>query len=78
MIEVAIDDDFGSSVPLILERCEQLDPAHSSLDELLDSHGAQFCAWTKAEGRPGLRFFRKDMSKNLSQVRDGKINAKDS
>lgn len=65
------------------------------LEELLDSRGAQFCAWTKAEGWSGLRFFRKNISnlnvavrlctahcniqaKNLSQVWNGKINAKDS
>jgi hypothetical protein len=53
VIEEAIDDDFGSNGPLILEHWERLDSAHPSLEELLDSRGAQFCVWTKVEGRPG-------------------------
>jgi hypothetical protein len=49
VIEEAIDDDFGASGPLIRERWERLDPAHPALEARLDSRGAQFCAWTKAE-----------------------------
>ena len=49
VIEEAIDDDFGVNGPLIRERWARLDPAQPDIDEKLDSRGAQFCAWTKAE-----------------------------
>ncbi len=49
VIEEAIDDDFGPGGSLVRERWDRLDPAHPALEERLDSRGAQFCAWTKAE-----------------------------
>jgi hypothetical protein len=35
--------------PLIRERWTRLDPDQPDIEDKLDSRGAQFCAWSKAE-----------------------------
>ncbi|TFW28905.1 DUF6904 family protein [Massilia horti] len=54
VIEEAINEDFGEKALSIREQWGRLDPAHPSIEERLDSRGAQFCAWTKAERKAKL------------------------
>lgn len=51
VIESALRDDFGAQSKVLVERWMQLDPAHPWLEEKLDSRGAIFSSWTKAERR---------------------------
>jgi len=49
VIESAINDDFGTNGLEISERWLRIDPTHPYAEEHLDSRGAQFCMWSKAE-----------------------------
>lgn len=51
VIESALRDDFGAQSKVLVERWMQLDPAHPWPEEKLDSRGAIFSSWTKAERR---------------------------
>lgn len=54
VIESAIEADFGSQSGVLIERWMRIDPAHPWPEEKLDSRGAIFCSWTKAERRKRL------------------------
>lgn len=54
VIESALQDDFGAQSGVLLERWMRIDPAHPWAEEKLDSRGAIFASWTKAERRKRL------------------------
>lgn len=54
VIESAIKDAFDSQADAILEAWYRIDPVDESVEQRLDSRGAQFCAWTKDERRANL------------------------
>lgn len=49
VVEQAIEDDFGADGPLIRDYWMRLDPDQPDIEDKLDSRGAQFCVWAKAE-----------------------------
>lgn len=54
VIESAIEADFGAQAVVLLERWMRIDPGHPGVADKLDSRGAVFCSWTKAERRKRL------------------------
>jgi hypothetical protein len=54
VIEAALKEDFGAHSDAILEQWKNIDPACPSAEEKLDSRGAVFCSWKKAERRARL------------------------
>lgn len=54
LIEEALAEDFGTAAPAIIEQWHRIDPAHPWAEEKLDSRGAQYCAWSKAERKAML------------------------
>ncbi len=49
VIESALEADFGSQAEVLIDRWMRIDPAHPWPEEKLDSRGAIFSSWTKAE-----------------------------
>lgn len=49
VIESALEADFGAQAEVLIERWMRIDPAHPWPEEKLDSRGAIFSSWTKAE-----------------------------
>lgn len=57
VLEGAIAQEFKSEAQLLIHHWNRIDPAHPWAEEKLDSRGALFCSWSKAERRkklPGL------------------------
>lgn len=57
VIEEAITQEFKSQAEIIIHRWNRIDPAHQWVEEKLNSRGALFCSWSKADRRkklPGL------------------------
>jgi hypothetical protein len=54
VIESALEADFGAQSALLVNRWMAIDPAHPWAEEKLDSRGAIFCSWTKAQRRKRL------------------------
>ena len=54
VIESALEADFGSQASVLRDRWMRIDPAHPWPEEKLDSRGAIFSSWTKAERRERL------------------------
>jgi len=49
VIESALEQDFGAAAESLKEHWMRIDPAHTWAEEKLNSRGAIFCSWTKAE-----------------------------
>lgn len=54
VIESALAEDFGPESEVLIDRWMMINPAHPWPEEKLDSRGAIFCSWTKAERRERL------------------------
>lgn len=54
VIESALEADFGPQSGVLLDRWMRINPAHPWPEEKLDSRGAIFSSWTKAERRKRL------------------------
>lgn len=54
LIESALETDFGNDADNLKKRWMSIDPAQPWAEEKLDSRGAIFCSWTKAERRKML------------------------
>ncbi|MDN6867371.1 DUF6904 family protein [Aeromonas veronii] len=57
VLEEAITQEFKSQAEVIIHRWNRIDPAHPWAEEKLNSRGALFCSWSKADRRkklPGL------------------------
>ena len=49
VIDEAVREDFGAQAQITIDRWQRLNPADPALFEKLDSRGAIFCSWTKAQ-----------------------------
>lgn len=49
VIEEGLQEDFGPDGQTMIDLWQRLDPAHPGAFDKLDSRGAIFCSWTKAE-----------------------------
>lgn len=54
VIEDALKESFGAGADEIIFRWQRIDPAHHYAGEKLNSRGARFSAWTKAERAKNL------------------------
>lgn len=55
VIQDGLKDDFGADIgELISAEWERIEPAHPFPEEALNSRGAMFCSWTKAQRRKGI------------------------
>lgn len=54
VIEAALEEDFGSAAENLKQRWMRIDPAHPWAEEKLDSRGAIYSSWTKAERKRHL------------------------
>ncbi|RTL47033.1 MAG: hypothetical protein EKK53_00830 [Burkholderiales bacterium] len=54
VIESALEADFGTQSGALIDRWMAINPAHPWPEEKLDSRGAIFSSWTKAERRKRL------------------------
>lgn len=48
-IEAALMEEFPAQAKGLVEEWQRIDPTHPAVVPLLDSRGALFCSWTKAE-----------------------------
>lgn len=56
VIETGLREDFGGDLAAsIAEHWERIDPTHQFPEEALDSRGAIFCSWTKAQRKKRIR-----------------------
>lgn len=51
VIEQAVEFEFGSESPFILERWSRIDPTHPYAEDVLHTRMVQFCKWTKKQRR---------------------------
>jgi hypothetical protein len=54
VIEDALREDFGAQAGHIIDLWQRLDPAQPEVFEMIDSRGAIFCSWTKAQRKAGF------------------------
>ena len=54
VLESALKDDFNAHSSVLHDRWMRINPAHPWSEEKLDSRGAIFCSWTKAQRRKHL------------------------
>lgn len=54
VIEDALREDFGAQAGHIIDLWQRLDPAQSEVFDMIDSRGAIFCSWTKAQRKARL------------------------
>lgn len=54
VIEDALREDFGAQAGHIIDLWQRLDPAQSEVFDMIDSRGAIFCSWTKAQRKAGF------------------------
>ncbi len=54
VIEDALREDFGAQAGHIIDLWQRLDPAQPEVFEMIDSRGAIFSSWTKAQRKAGF------------------------
>ncbi|MFK3691736.1 DUF6904 family protein [Agrobacterium tumefaciens] len=54
VIEDALREDFGAQAGHIIDLWQRLDPAQPEVFEMINSRGAIFCSWTKAQRKAGF------------------------
>lgn len=54
VIEDALREDFGAQAGHIIDLWQRLDPAQHEVFDMIDSRGAIFCSWTKAQRKAGF------------------------
>lgn len=55
VIKAALREDFGGVIGAnVVAKWERIDPGHENVEKMLDSRGAVFCSWTKAQRRAGI------------------------
>lgn len=54
VIEDALREDFGAQAERIIGLWQSLDPAQPEVFDMIDSRGAIFCSWTKAQRKAGF------------------------
>ncbi|MBO9102119.1 MULTISPECIES: DUF6904 family protein [unclassified Rhizobium] len=54
VIEEGLREDFGAQAGLIVDLWQRLDPAQSEVFDMMDSRGALYSSWTKAQRKAGF------------------------